>query len=185
MNKKEKYLLNGVNLFLCTSAEKKCILESNKIITMFAKIFSNDLSYMKLCPDGLEQDLQILAQEIYKNQTEAFKQNLKVLLTCFYDEIRYDMCLNTDMSDKQKDMIWFKALIARRISFNMLAEYGSDKGEFNNFKEEHLQLGSLLSRYYAEADSSKAEVIKNIIKSKTAEFYKRYHISFAYPKCIA
>lgn len=185
MNKTEKYLLNSVNLFLCTCADKNCIMKSNDIITMFGKIFKNDLSYMKLCPDGLEQDLQNLVEEINKYKTDVFKEALKVLLTCFYDEIRYDMSLNTDLDSKQKDMMWFKALIARRVSLNMLREYGYDKDEFNNFKVEHSQLGSLLSRFYAEKDPAKAEVTKSIIRAKTDELYKRYNISFAYPECTA
>lgn len=189
MNKTDKYLLNNVNLFLSICAEKNCIIKTKNIIDMFGKIFKNDLSYIKLCPDGLEQDLQNLVLEINKYQTESFKSSLKILLTCFYDEIRYYMISNPNsnlnISQKDKDIIWFKALISRQVSFNMLAEYGSNAEKFNNFKVEHSQIGALLSKYYSEKDTEKATVIKGIINSKVKELYARYNISFTLPICAA
>lgn len=189
MNKTDKYLLNNVNLFLSMTVENNTIMKTNDIINMFGKIFNNDASYMKLCPDGLESDLQNLVVEINKYQTESFKSALKILLTCFYDEVRYDIVRsansNMKISQKEKDIIWFKALIAKQVSYNMLAEYGVNVEKFNSFKVEHSQIGNLLGNFYSEKDSEKATVIKNIINSKVKELYARYNICFTLPLCVA
>lgn len=185
MNKNEKYLLNCVNIFLSQCVDNNTIIKTNDIVDMFRKIFNNDSSYINYCPIELRDDLNYLVQNIYKYQTTNFKQSsLKVLLKCFYDDISYRYRDNMKINNKQKDILWFKALIANQISYNMLSEY-NNTSNFESFKVEYSEIGSLLNNYYSERDPNKANIIKDFINSKVNDLYFRYNIRFDLPKCAS
>ncbi|CAG9701807.1 hypothetical protein [Clostridium neonatale] len=64
MNKTNRLLLNKVHIFFAECYENKTIMNPQELSTMFCKIFNDDITYIKLCPDGLENSLMSLVEDI-------------------------------------------------------------------------------------------------------------------------
>lgn len=179
MNTYDRYLLNQVNIFMAECYENNTILPPKTIIDMFGKIFNNDITYIKSCPDGLENSLQNLVDDIKKYISEEFKSSLKVFLVCYYDILNYEnVAKKLDMPNPNKDRYWYKAMISHYVLDSMLIE---KKNSVEQFKVEHGNIGTLIGNYYKENDNNKAMVIRNIIAGKLRELYYRYDIKFDFP----
>lgn len=176
-----KIIFNKINIFLAECYENNTIIPAKNIIDMFTKIFKNDITYIKHCPDGLENSLIDLVKCINEQQNSKFKDELKVFLIAYYDTISYEKIKNKDMPLKDKDKFWYKALLSEFVLQNMLFKNNS----IQKFKVEYIQIGSLIKNYYSEKCTDKSKVLKNIIKSKLLDIYSRYDYVYDLPTlCI-
>lgn len=184
MNKIDRLLLNKVHIFLAECYENNTIIPPNDIVTMFSKIFNADITYIKYCPDGLEDSLQALVKDINESQIARFKELLKVFLVSYYDTIKYDMIKNKTMPARDKDRFWYKSLISQYVLETLLFRNNEDS-TIKKFNSEYAQIGSLISKFYSEEDTSKSKVIKDIIKSKIQDIYNRYNYKYDLPSLCA
>lgn len=180
MNKFDQFLLNQVNIFMAECYENNTILPPKIIMDMFGKIFNNDITYIKLCPDGLESSLQNLVADINKYVSDTFKSSLKVFLVCYYDIINYEKVSMNAMPNADKDRYWYKAMIANYVLDSMLIVTRTNY-KVEEFKIEHANIGSLIATYYKEHEENKRLVIKDMIKGKLSELYVRYNFKFDFP----
>lgn len=179
MNKTDRLLLNKVHIFFAECYENKTIMNPQELSTMFCKIFNDDITYIKLCPDGLENSLMSLVEDIKNNMSNEFKQSLKVLITSYYDTLNYEKIRNSNMPIKDKDRYWFKCLLSKYVLENLL--FRDNVNTLKNFQSECIQLSSLIGNFYSEQDSDKASVTKNIINSKLNDIFTRYDYKFELP----
>ncbi|UYZ38965.1 hypothetical protein OD350_29190 (plasmid) [Clostridium beijerinckii] len=184
MKEIDRCLLNKVHIFLAECYEAGKIIPPETIIEMFGKIFQRDSSCLKHCPEEFQDTLRLLIKDIYDNPSDDFKKSLKVLLTSYYDTIRYEKIKELEVDKYQKDKFWFKALLSEFVLQNLLYK-NTDNNALKKFQEEYNQLGSLLGRYYNENDESKSIVIKNMLKVKIEDIFKRYNYKYDLPSLCA
>ncbi|KOR55329.1 hypothetical protein FDA33_10305 [Clostridium botulinum] len=182
INEIDRLILNKLHIFLAECYENKTLIPINDIIVMFKKIFSKDISYIKYCPNGLENSLQDLVKEIYESQTVNFKELLKVFLVSYYDTIRYDIAKQRNISTKELDKYWYKSLFSQFVLENLLFR---NNDEVNAFKCEYIQIGALINQFYSEKDSDKAIIIKKMINAKIENAYGRFDYKFDLPYLCA
>lgn len=179
MNKYDRYLLNQVHIFLAECYENGTIIPPNTIIAMFGKIFNNDITYIKICPNGLENSLQKLVSDINKYMSEGFKSSLKVLLVCYYDTLKYEMMKNKQISNSDKDKYWYKAMISEFVLQSLLVS--NRDSLLDQFKVEHANIGILIGNYYKENNTEKNIIVRNMINSKLKDLFFRYNYRFDLP----
>ena len=183
MNGIDRVLLNKVHIFLAECYENKTIIPPNDIVNMFGKIFKGDITYIKHCPDGLENTLMALVKDINENPSNSFKESLKVLLTSYYDTIRYQQVKETNMPARDKDKFWYKSIFSQYVLEKIL--FRDKNNALDNFKVEYNQLGTLISQYYTENEQNKLPVIRNMIKSKIDNMFYRYNYRYDLPSLCA
>lgn len=184
MKEIDRYLLNKVHIFLAECYENKTIIPPESAYPMFGKIFKRDAGCLQHCPEGLENSLKALIKDIYTNPSESFKQSLKILLTSYYDTIRYERVKTMNIPISEKDKYWMKALLSEFVLQNLL--YKNNTNDIlKEFNEEYAQIGSLVRRYYTEDNASKLPIVRNMIKAKMEDIYKRYNYKYDLPALCA
>lgn len=179
MNPTDRLLLNRVNIFMAECYENKTIISPKTLGEIFSKIFNNDVSYIKLCPSGLENSLLDLAKIINDTKDlDDFKRKLKLFIVCYYDTINFQKAISQEFPACDKDKLWLKAFWSEFVLQNLLFR---DSVDLNNFKTEYTQIGTLMKNFYTEKDRSKSPIVKQMLISKLNEMSTRYKYKFALP----
>ncbi|MBS5926240.1 MAG: hypothetical protein ACLS2V_12855 [Clostridium paraputrificum] len=172
-------ILNEV-LVMCYKHGGKKYFNIQSIKKIF-QLLLEDEKYERVCPKEIEVEIKFLAKLIGQ---ETFLQQDKELILKFLENC---FCLigfeniPEKKADRMLDKAYYSATLSHFYIVNFLNHGGNEK--FESFKNEFYQVGCQIGQFYKLNEEEKKDTLKNLIKAKVDELFRRYNIYFYKPCC--
>lgn len=174
-------VLNEIFVQFYEWIEKGVKLDHTEITKLFQLLFAGDRRFIRYCPENIEEDIFVLEDILKDFSDEDKKTSLTFILSCI-NVYAFDSIIEKKKS-LELDILYYKAAISQYYIEHILNK--EDLTNFNVFKKEFFQIGTLINNFYkCRTDMEKNSIIL-MLKSKTLDLFKRYEFKYSLPICTA
>ena len=180
MDNRKKIIFNEIYIMFYKWIELNIKLNIKDLRDMFTLLIQGDKRYIRYCDERIEKDIFAL-EKVLTSMPDKYKKLFYNLIICCIDLYTYDS-ITEHKKILQMDMLYYKYIISRYF-IDGYRSGNLDKTKFSSFKDEFYQIGVIIKQYYQNKEEEKKSTIANMIKSKTAELFKRHQLTYSLPPC--